>query len=402
MRRYRYPNSDNLRVLRRLHVAIVLLALGALSAISVSSVPAARAQGPGGESGESVFAPLIEAGMVALVDQRQTIDGVTVTLNWLYADTNTLAVQYQVAGLPPFTEEQAVMQYAPYSQLTDADGNAFLISGGGVSWVESDSNADSTTLHVDEQYNPQAVYFDAESETYQVMDDYFNTLYGDDLPEQLPLTLTIVADDDPAMDPPPMSTGGIPPEGIGPFTFDVVVPLHPESQFEVNDTVTANDLDVTLETLTLTPARVRARICYDLPDSGDWHPVAALTVDGNAALRSGYGIAGGLPDPSDVRRCEEHRFAVATPGDARTLTLTVEALRTSIPETREYWESVRDALAEHGIVIEVVMGRGRYFDFVSKPDGMTDMQVGETLVAVQESLLPAVDGPWVFEVALDE
>ena len=156
---------------------------------------------------------------------------------------------------------------------------------------------------------------------------------------------------------------------------------------------------MTLETVTVTPSQAQARICYDLPDNQDWQPVARLEVGSVPALLTGWGMTQ-LPTAEDVRRCFKLTFETFFDGDPAVLTLTVDKLRTSEPETREYWEAVKVGLADYGIVIDVVMSGGRYYDLVSVPKGMADEEFGQIMQTVREGLLPAVDGPWVFTVDL--
>lgn len=350
-----------------------------------------QAQGPGA-NGDPVFSALLESGMIEPLGHVRDVDDVSITLDWVYADTNVLAAHVTITGLPAQPADPNAARIMPRIELRDGQGNIFPESSGGTAVDE----ADPTTLSADFQFYTQFLAPNAAGDGYNVVDDYFASIYGDDLPERLPLTLAVTLVEQGPM--PSAGTGSSlnSPEAV---EFDVNVKVYGAITLQPHQSLTANNLTVTLEEVTITPAETTTLICYDLPDGGDWHPAVTLTVGGNESMLRGTRLTM-LPDPSQTTRCEEQRFGIAVEDSAESLTVNVEALRTSIPDTREYWEAVRDALAEYDIVIDVVMSGGRYFDIVSKPDDMTDMEFGSTLYEVQQSQLPTVEGPWTFEVAI--
>lgn len=347
------------------------------------------------------LAALQSAGLLTNPDLRQTVDDFTFAIDWAYADPYLIMLGYSVTHPDVvFADEDAAIAYMPQGALTDTDGNILSFQS---TWGDPVQLADGQsalryvqTFNFREASQPTS---DAEA-PYRYLPDYFDDRYGDTPPDEVTLRFygDILRLESVAMAPPPM----ISLEHLSdlPYQFEFTVPLQSALTMTPNLTQTASDLAMTLETVTLTPALAIARLCYDLPDDRDWFPrVTTLTVNDVPALLQGWGLVG-LPAPGDTQRCTDVRYDVGHDQQPGTLTLTVERLTPSEPGTREYWNSVASELANHDIMIEVVMDGGRYYDLVSRPETMTDAEYSEILFAVRESLLPAVDGPWVFEVAL--
>jgi hypothetical protein len=354
---------------------VVLIAL-------VLGIPPVRAQ----EGARPVWEHLQEAGMVGESGASQTVGDLTITVLWAYADVNQLAVSYTLAGPGVKADiQKAPFVYISQAVLTAPDGGQFSQASG----YTLDAPGKEDTITVVNTFYSQVVRPDGAG----VDNDYFAHTYGSDLPDSLPLSLRVEVF---------KITQGRPPIGqpgnkIGSVVFDLTAPLYAGTTLETRQAQTVAGVAMTLESVTVTPSQTQARICYDLPDSQDWQPVARLEIGGVPALLMGWGMTQ-RPTAEDVRRCFDATFDVFFDGDPAALTLTVDKLRTSEPETWEYWEAVQAGLADHGIVIDLVMGGGRYFDLVSVPEGMTDEQLGEIMQTVREGLLPAIDGPWVFAV----
>ena len=367
----------------KLKVNNTQILIAALIAVLLA-IPAVRAQ----EGDQPVWARLQAAGMVGESGASQTVGDLTITVLWAYADVNQLAVSYSLSGPEVNVDVQAApFHYFAQAALTTSDGGQF-------------SQASGYTLEVPERANSIAVVntFYAQvirSDGTGVDNDYFAHTYGSDLPDSLSLHLSIEVFKITQGQPP----FGEPGTGIGTVDFDLTAPLYAGKTFEPRQTQTVAGVAVTLEAVTVTPSQTQARVCYDLPDSRDWQPVARLEIGGVPALPAGWGMTQ-RPTAEDVRRCFNVTFDSFFDGDPATLIFTVDKLRTSEPETREYWDAVKAGLAEHGIVIDVVMAGGRYYDLVSVPEDMTDEQFGTIMRTVREGLLPAIDGPWVFTVDL--
>ncbi|MBZ0285630.1 MAG: DUF4179 domain-containing protein, partial [Anaerolineae bacterium] len=73
------------------------LAGAALIMLTVSAVAYGVFQGMGGDPGLEAAQ---EANLVTIVNQSQTVDGVTLTLNWAYVDAYRVAIGYSIEGRP--------------------------------------------------------------------------------------------------------------------------------------------------------------------------------------------------------------------------------------------------------------------------------------------------------------
>ncbi len=60
---------------------------------------------------------------------------------------------------------------------------------------------------------------------------------------------------------------------IGPFVFDFEVPVRPAPIIQMDQSVEASGVNITLERIVNSPARPQAIICFDPPNNGyDWYP----------------------------------------------------------------------------------------------------------------------------------
>lgn len=168
------------------------------------------------------------------IDQSQTIDGFTVTVRRAYADANRVIIAYTIE-MPP--------EYGPFDitaremRLTTADGTELPWPQYGVGYVFGDSNIGS-------MYS-----FDAAA------------IQG--APAELTLHLTMrdvmaVRKDTPLPEPGTTMVDRLPHITIpGPFEFDFTVPFIAGRVAELNQTVTANGVPLTLERVVVTPSETR-------------------------------------------------------------------------------------------------------------------------------------------------
>ena len=306
------------------------------------------------QGNDPTIAALQKAGALHPLNLSQAADGITITLDWGYADLNQIALGLQIDGLDP---QNALI---PHVALYDATGN---------------------------QFTPRSQFQGA----YTFDAQPFATANSVQISLQLAAWL---GEAPPDGTPQPSPTA--PP---APFQFAFTLPLHPNVTVAPDLAITHNDITAVLEKVVADTTETTATVCYDLPDSRDWQPIASLTINGQTAQGSGWGMMQS-PTPADTRRCFELRFAAPYAGTSTTLALTLEQLRTSEPETHSYWEAVQAELAKHDIVIDVVLSGGIYYELVSRPPDMADAEFARILREVRESLLPTIAGPWQFVVEL--
>jgi hypothetical protein len=333
-----------------------------------------------------IVTQLVAAGLVTPIDVDATINGVDVTINWVYADANQVIVTLTMRNLDYSNVPADTLPAKEIVRVATSDGGEFSYQSAYATFADTPKGL--ANLTVTTQFYPQV--FKVSTEEPEIIDDYFATL-GPNMPTTVDLQLMV----DIATNVGPQDYSMIPPGEPAELTLPVTVTLHPGITLTPQTTVTASDLDVTLQQLTITPSQTSFEVCYDLPDGGDWQPVTALSINDQAALLFGSGLTE-RPTPQDTSRCSRLSYGAFYDGSPVTVTVTVEALRTSMPETRDYWESVRDELATHEVVINVLMSGGRYYEMVSFPDTMSEMEANNLLWQVAQNLLPRIDGPWTF------
>lgn len=364
------PKRKPSAVLRIVRVALLIIILAVVSAGAYAFYQ--RTVGDPGIQGAS------DAGLFYEINQTQTINGVTVTLQRGYADLQRFAIEYTVQGL---SMDRIQFALTSHQMLQDTMGNTFSFSSGG-------PTEESTTeeFRVSIQYYTQAVRQGNTPEAFIIDNDYFANQY-ETLPEQMDFVLTLDFYRDSFGEPIVEN----PPE---PFVFEFSIPLIAGVILEPNVTLEDQGLAVTVERITLSPSQTEVRLCHELPDPRDWQPVAHLVIGDEPALPSGWGIVSREEFLNTERRCRDMRFDGFYEGEPVTLSLTVDRLETSMPEGPEEWEQIRDILAERDIHFDVVFERGGLrLDNLQVPEGVDfDTAVREARIELGN----IIEGNWSF------
>jgi hypothetical protein len=363
---------------------ITRLLIGLLTCvIAFHSWPPVAAQ-----DGESTVNALRDAGLLHPLGNSQSAAGVTLTVDWGYADLNQIALGYTVSGLDfPADRAADLGFYAFQVSLSDSRGGRFQEGADGRDWVvgpNSRGDVAGTLLR-----SSDAVRTDSTLP----QPGYLRSEYGLPLPATLALTLQV------EIVPAQAGNGPANESRIGPFSVGLVVPLLSGAMLLPRETQRYNGSALTLESLLITPAQTRARVCFDLPDSGDWYPEAGLTLNGDPANLTSWGMTQ-WPTPDDIHRCFDLRFSPAYYGQPAQLVLTIERLRGAEPDTREYWEAIQRELARHGIQIDLILSGGIAYELVAIPEVMTELELAEIVQTTRENLRPTVEGPWHFDLTL--
>jgi hypothetical protein len=207
------------------------------------------------------FATDVEnAGLAQELDLSQTVDGVTVKLERAYADSNVILLGYTVSG-------PKSRYYTDFGGLSTADGQEIsammgmgtvpgssLVMG---SWPESQRAAIIAA-------------FDA------------STIKG--TPAEICLRLEISATDT-----------AISRENqayVGPFIFDFTLPFHAGTVVDVNQTVEASDIPITLERVIISSWATQAIFSFNPPyDNVKTRPLIVASVEpaGGDIVNSGLG-----------------------------------------------------------------------------------------------------------------
>lgn len=216
------------------------------------------------------------------LDLDQTVEGVTVALNWAYADENRIAVAYTI-------EASGGQQYEPTQfTLVDDTGRTFP------STVGMGADLDGLPPGVGEY----VFSFDAASIT------------GSPTTLDLSLDLWLKTLDSPS--------------DVGPFFFEFDLPFTPGRVTEPKQSVTANGITITLEKVKLTPSGLSAVICFEGPNKEyEWLPISHIDVNtGETNMRA---TVGRQINPNDID-CTTNDYFPSLYNYTGSWTLTVTEL----------------------------------------------------------------------------
>jgi hypothetical protein len=322
--------------------------------------------------------PVLEAaraaGLITTINKSKTIDDVTLTLDWAYADVQRIALGYTVqtkAGKSP----EALFTNLSSAKLTD-DKKAMFSFASGYPAQSEDTNKTAMVV----EFHTQAMVPIKDSTDFDLNNDYFNPA-----PKTVNLTF------DPQL--------GELNQSPLPISFSFTLPLYPAVIVKPKQTVRVNNIPVTLEQLTITPAKTTARVCYDLPDNRDWIPEGSVSINGQQGLTSGMSLVGGKQaDFSSTHRCHDLSYNVFHDAKAAAFDLTLDHFSVSMSEGPDDWNKIKAELAKHNIQIEVIsVSHGLDVKVLSVPDGVNyDQAVNEA----REALGDWINGPWTFKVDL--
>lgn len=199
------------------------------------------------------------------------------------------------------------------------------------------------------------------------------------------------------------------------FQFDLDIPVHPELTFNPKQSVLADDIEVLLDRVVITPSYTNAYLCYIPPSEGDWviGQETTMSIDSQVANLGTYGLLfdkslgdgskGGEPGwtpPVQDGRCVKIGFPIGS-AQPKSLTLTIPALEQSMPEVipEEELAAAYERLKAEGIDMEWhTVDHGAYPEFKSLPAGMTEEEAYRQFIKALGYVHP---GTWTFEVPLD-
>lgn len=336
-------------------------------------------------------------GLITEIKQQKAQDGITVILDWAYADAHRIALGYSVSG--------GTVDMAPglvgIGRLFDDQGREFppMFGGGGgdLDSYQANANFDATII----TGTPTTLNLRLE-------------LYA--APPGPPPTPQNTPDNS-ASDSGSGGGGGggcggndageyecgygfsgvstdprvFHPDAIGPFVFEFSVPFIPAVTFEPDETAAINGLAMTLESVSVTPSLTRVQLCYDTPDdSQPWTPVVTLNT-GEQVLDQQ--ASSSMPSSDSARRCYDLGFLAPYDQTAATWTLTVSHLSGWVNPDLSVLQRM---FAEYGVRIKIEPQQGRW-ETTYVPEDVDFVAVMEAVFA---ELTPRIDGPWEFEIAV--
>ena len=370
------------RKVRRPLYVVKLIAAAALTLL-VGAVGYAFYQSTIGDEG---LAAVDESGLLTHLDLTQTIDDVSVMLDYAYADANRISIATRGAGttlqVPGMNPQVGLVS----SELRDGQGRVFdtVITGGGGGGGGGSVDPSGTPVPVEFSFG-QELSYDASA----IADE----------PAELDLRLELVVG-------PTMGRGG---GGGGSadamatteddilFVFEFSVPFNPGRTLDAPQTVTADGFDLTLEQVVVTPSLTRLMLCFANPEGEApaphqvWVPVVNLNI-GDESLMNVNVI--GKPGTTDAA-CTPYFIPLALADREGDWTLTVESLRLS---NSEDWDDVAVDLRqafEAADAPAIVEAHGfRIDETASEEEIEQTLAIVRTVVGQHQQ---GIDGPWVFQ-----
>lgn len=320
-------------------------------------------------------APPISTGEVA-----QTQQGVTVTLNWAYADESRLAMQFTILGLiiPPRVSPE------------DLICKPLLMSDERVSFGLGES---LTEVLEDQPEKPVELTY----VFYQPLD----ASQYDHLDLSLDLTIGPCADywnfQETNIQKP------TPPSLIGNYHLAFRVPVYQGVMLTPNQSIEANGVRMRLERISLNPSFTSLHLCHqrittvEIDEAVDLIPEAAIQIGDAAPVRSASYQAK-RDDARQEQDCTELGFATPYDGQAARVVVTVDrlSLGSVFDVSPETMQSAQGRLARQGIEVEFLTNStGLDWKVLKKPGGMAD---ADAYQAVYDALTSVAEGPWVFTI----
>lgn len=299
---------------------------------------------------------------------QQTLNGVTAKIDWAYADEARIAVQYTLSGLDwpdgtsidPMQQMQMTSEQIPDLWMGAVGWNNFPVEQGMITGSMDQRLVEGT---LEQEQHP-------------------NIRLNVDIPVEGPTS-------------------------VGTFHFKLDLPVLPGTVIEnIDQTVEANNVAMTLKGLRMTPSYVEALICFQMPSPADWGLTASrLAIGNNEYSYSSGGLMPGVDSKNfrltDPERCSSIGFDIVHDESAASLTLTVPVLMGSVPEVidQERVDRANQRLAEQGIEFEYAnVDHGGSMEVIKRPEGKTDEEI---YPLIWEALVDQYEGPWVFSVPIE-
>ena len=209
--------------------ALVILNLSAPSAelIPTPSAPTPTIPAPTSIPTETLPAPTATTGPERIVIPAHTVSGITAAIESYYIDLSHFMFQVRFTVEDPDTKFDT--SQISYSDIYDEYGNIVNSSGGRGPAMD-----------------PELVQFTFSPVTL---------LKGDRFKGQFRVKLDA--------GPPNYET-------LGQFNFDLDLPIYPEVRFYPKQTVSANGIDMLVDSVTVTPSYTQVYLCYQPPSFNPW------------------------------------------------------------------------------------------------------------------------------------
>ncbi len=315
----------------------------------------------------------VETALPSFQPQSLTQDGVTVILAWVYADRERLSVEYTLEGLPipeKYRHDCPVLEI----HLYDEAGNLLVSLPGDDGYCLQDGQ------RVVQTFRPLPLPAAGDELSFALEIVLGGTVYPDgrfvDAPKE-PATLP----------------------KISPFRFAVHVPVQNGLTFPDTQTVESAGRAVQVGDIEMYASLTAATVCADLPDTGDWLPVAELRLGDSVTPSDSLTLldADSAATYTASRRCFRLTFPRGLDGAVSpAFDVVVTRLARSVPElpTPENCRKAQERLQKSHpeIAFECLAeGQGMGVHVTRKPEGMREEQA---LTLAWDAFRESVFGPW--------
>lgn len=315
----------------------------------------------------------------------KTQNGITVTLNWAYADENRLALQLSVEGLK-LPEGVPTGDFICKLYVSNGQG----VSIGSIEPADIQTQKDKPGQHIVLTYI-----------SYQHIDANRNDHLN------LSMDLTIGAcgprwDFGEVYIPGQEAQTPTPPPLIGNYHLNVTVPVYKGLTLIPKQTLVADGISIRLDTITLSPSFTSVHICY-LPtgdrklDFTGWNPQVNIQVGDKKffTLNTYFGITVG-----DTLSCVEMGVPKAIDPQIQSFRVIVQKILSGPPGPLSLKEQkvIQQKLASQGIEIAFEEGDGNIWKITKRPGDMTET---DAIQKANEAMMNSIEGPWVFNVEVN-
>lgn len=336
--------------------------------------------------------------------ESQTVNGVTIAIDWFLADAKRVSFGYTIEGLPDVPD------------ATHLFGTVHLVEKSGTG--ELGWGGDSTIHRVEGSSGTlTGTWSSVFAEPFTQPNGQFSldiTLGDDGAGYDINHTIaSFPFPVDAAPYPPNVFPPKLPEHRIGDFHFDFEAEVHPLLELTPGLSVTANGIEMRLEKLDVTTTFTSAILCYQKPSSNDWTVGRSfLRAGGQETGNNTYSLIfdsdyGGYMGESPLTenapqlesgRCVQVEFLLGHSNQAGVITLTIPALEQSIPEVISDDEiaAAREKLLPQGIDMGwQVIDHGAGPVYNKLPEGMTEQEAFQLFMEVLGYIH---EGSWEFSV----
>jgi hypothetical protein len=162
--------------------------------------------------------------------------------------------------------------------------------------------------------------------------------------------------------------------------------------------VSLNDVTVSLMSVEASDSQVKSQACIELPDNQDWLPYAYLEVKGEQIPVEEVALMNAKNSETyeSSYRCYDFSFPTTISGDSTKVKFVVEKLQTTLPEFLtegmciEAEKEIQITYPDFSFSCDIGK-QGIGFSISSKPENMND---DEAYSLIFEALTDKVEGPW--------